>query len=65
MERTEFEALKERFLPEEGATLIRAELTAEELGSLTTEEAEELTETFGATTLVRLPAKEIEFFDWL
>ena len=65
MDTREFNDLKERLVPQGEETLITAELSGEEIGALTEEQAAELVETYGGTTLVRLPEKEQEFFAWL
>ncbi len=65
MEATEFNDLKDRLVPKGEETLITAELSTEEIESMTPEQADELVAMYGATTLVRLPESEREYFEWL
>ncbi len=60
-----FEALKEEIRPEGDETLIHAEIPQEDLAAMSGEQADELVALFGSTTLIRLPEREREFFDWL
>lgn len=65
MDTERFEQLKKEIRPEGEETLIYAEIPQTDLESMSREQAVELIEMFGATTLIRLPNREREFFEWL
>lgn len=65
MERKKFEELVEEIRPSGEETLVKTEIAQDDLESLTKEQAEELVALFGSTTLIRLPEREREFFEWL
>jgi len=50
---------------DDSATLRTLQITDSELADLTREQADTLVELFGANTLMHLPAREVEFFEWL
>lgn len=49
----------------EGEDLTEVELTDDDFSGMTEEQAADLAERFGGSTLVRLPQKERDFFEWL
>ena len=65
MDQQTFTTLKEQLEKDPQSPVTFKELQTEELAALTKEQAEELTTLFGYNTMIRLPEKEREFFDWL
>ncbi len=65
MEPQIFRTLKERLEWTGEAPVHFTELSEEELTSLTGEQAQELISLFGYNTMIRLPERERNFFDWL
>lgn len=65
MESTAYNKLKERLRPLAGTGIELKQMSGEEIGELTPEQAGELVELFGGGTLIPLPEKERAFFDWL
>jgi|GEM_PF-883668 len=63
---TALDALARRLAaPDDAATMHIAEITPDELAALTREQAQELVARYGGHTMIRLPEREVEFFDWL
>ncbi|MCB0712523.1 MAG: hypothetical protein KDD67_09355 [Ignavibacteriae bacterium] len=65
MEQPIYTALKERLEKAEGTPVAFAELSEEELTALTQEQADELVSLFGYNTMILLPEREQQFFNWL
>ena len=65
MDEQNYTALKERLGNTDESPVVFTELSQEALGSLTGEQADELTSLFGYNMMIRLPERERNFFDWL
>lgn len=65
MEQQEFIALKERLAPSGMPHVETREMRDEEIDALSMEQAQELVALYGSTTLIPLPEREKQFFNWL
>lgn len=63
---TAFEALSQRLAAHnDGEAMHTVEIAPEELAELTREQAQELVARYGSRTMIPLPEREVEFFNWL
>lgn len=65
MEQQTYISLKEQLEEGHESPVTFKEVATEDLALLTKEQAEELTLLFGGNTMIRLPEKEQDFFNWL
>ncbi|MCE2502783.1 MAG: hypothetical protein J4G05_01805 [Chlorobi bacterium] len=65
MDQQAFTRLKAELEEEHEVSAAFKELRTEDVACLTAEQAQELTSLFGYNTMIRLPERERDFFDWL